>query len=43
MPEYEALMIGWEKTHESKDTIEAPDVDFVRSEMERLKNSPITR
>jgi hypothetical protein len=41
--EYDTLLVGWGKTHEKKDEVEAPDVDFVRSEMERLKNSPATR
>jgi hypothetical protein len=40
LAEYDGLLIGWNRLHEKEgDMPEAPDLDFVRSEMERLQGS----
>jgi len=43
LAEYDALLIGWAETHKNPDDVDAPDLDFVKSEMARLRNSPATR
>jgi hypothetical protein len=40
LAEYDALLIGWGRVHEKDGEADAPDVDFVREQMARLRSTP---